>query len=161
MAVILQHDWGLNIILQTILLLSTKWLFQKKTKPLKQLMIIAGARSAADRLGSFLACNFNQSIASKSSLTSAARKKFSSHYSQIMLLFLELPIIPRDAYYSQNYAGIFASSLVVVRVWCLIYGWPCREQWKQYRHERNVYRAKYNAIKETCSCGAPERMKSG
>ena len=39
------------------------------------------------------------------------KSKFLSHYSQIMPLFLELPIIPRGAYYSQNYASTFASSL--------------------------------------------------
>ena len=35
-----------------------------------------------------------------------------------------------------------------------------RERAKRVTHERNVYRAKYTSVKELCTCGAVEKMKS-
>ena len=36
-----------------------------------------------------------------------------------------------------------------------------REEMKKIRHERNLFRTKYFGVKETCSCGAVDRIKTG
>ena len=36
-----------------------------------------------------------------------------------------------------------------------------REESKRYRHERNIYRTKYQAIKENCVCGIMEKFRNG
>ncbi len=42
---------------------------------------------------------------------------------------------------------------------CVVF--PLREHSTRFRHERNIYRAKYNAVKDICTCGATDKMKSG
>lgn len=44
----------------------------------------------------------------------------------------------------------------------IMYACVCiREESKRYRNERNIYRTKYQAVKEHCTCGIMEKFRNG